>query len=97
MPMTENNEDFLNTEEHATLALFGPSSTPIKGIFENAYLTAEVGGSVPISGRTPVFYTPESYVPAPKGKLLVVGGANYTIMFSEPDGTGWTNLILEKA
>jgi hypothetical protein len=93
MAFDEDFTQFLDTNDFAVDATFD-GTAPVVGIFRNAYNESEVG-FVPVTGRLPVFSTPETDVPSPAGKTLLINAVTYTIVRSEPDGTGWTTLILQ--
>lgn len=82
--------------EFATAALYDGGST-IMGIFDKRYAEDEF-----LTARTRgleiTFHCPESSVAAePEGKTLAINDVNYTITRGEPDGSGWTLLILHRA
>lgn len=69
----------------------------VTGIFDKAYQLGDVGGTG-FATSQPVFSLLSSSVPANvTGLPLVIGGGAYTVVLSEPDGTGMTQLLLEKA
>lgn len=80
--------------EFATAALYEGSM--IMGIFEQRYAEDEFstarGRGFEIS-----FHCPASSVAAdPEGKVLVIDGVSYTVGHGEPDGSGWTLLLLHR-
>lgn len=93
MAFVEDPTVFLNAEEHGTAAVFD-GATDVVGIFGNEYGESAIA-EVPISGSVPTFYTWAAWVPSPEGKALSVNSVGYAIVRSEPDGTGFTTLILE--
>lgn len=95
MAFTEDLTAFFSTDEFASDATLG--GVAVRGIFDKAYQLADVGGAG-MTSTQPVFTLPSSSVPASvTGLPLVIGGATYTVVLSEPDGTGVTQLLLEKA
>ncbi len=69
----------------------------VNGIFDNGYDLATVGLSG-MASTQPTFTLSTSSVPAsPVGTPVVVNGTNYLVAAHEPDGTGISRLILERA
>ena len=67
------------------------------GIFDKAYQVGDVGGSG-FATSQPMFSLLSSSVPFNvTGLPMVIGSVTYTVVVSEPDGTGMTQLLLEKA
>ena len=95
MAFTEDFTAFFSTDEFASNATLG--GVAVRGIFDKAYQLGDAGGNG-FATSQPVFTLPSSSVPASvTGQALVIGGAAYTVVLSEPDGTGVTQLLLEKA
>lgn len=66
-------------------------------IFDNGYATGAVG-AFGMASSAPMLTMPTTSVPAsPVGKAVVVAGANYTVAEHQPDGSGVSTLILERA
>lgn len=87
-----------DVDRAAMLADFGVTAT--KGtdtftvIFENAYADADG-----IAGRQPVALALDSDISTYSvavGDTISIGGNNYTVRDPQPDGTGMTELYLEK-
>jgi hypothetical protein len=79
------------------LADFGVPATlagaSVRVIFEAA--GAVLGG---MSALQPAVQLPTADVPADyAGAALVVGGLTYTVAEHQPDGTGWSTLLLQRA
>lgn len=76
----------------ATLA-----GTAVRGIFDNAYELGAVG-MAGMATTAPVFTLATSDVPAgAAGASLVVNGISFTVAEHQPDGTGVSLLLLERA
>lgn len=84
------------------LADFGVDGTlagqPVRGIFDDAYGVASIGPRG-MATTGPQYALPTAGIPAsPYGAALVVPGkGNYTVIEHQPDGTGWSVLLLERA
>jgi hypothetical protein len=80
---------------------FGDDGTlvgqPVRGIYDAAYLLAPMGASG-ISAAQPAFTLASASVPAQVFQaLLVIPQGSFKVIESQPDGTGVTVLILQKA
>lgn len=93
----------LDVEIFGTEAVLRPASAGnavrIAGIFDAAFTTVEAGGSVGYATTSPRFLCASADLPTglEEGYLLTVSSVTYTIRVVEPDGTGMTALMLEKA
>ncbi len=89
---TEDLDTFFETSDFAETALFG--STPIVGIFDNAY-----GDALGVVGSSPVFTCKSSDASGlnPGTSTLVIGSSSYLVIGVEADGHGLTLLRLETA
>lgn len=95
MAFAEDFSAFFRADEFASAATLG--GVAVRGIFDKAYELADAGGNG-FASTLPVFTLPTSSVPASvTGLPLVIAGVIYTVVLSEPDGTGVTQLMLEKA
>lgn len=66
-------------------------------IFDNEYQLGTVANTG-MATTMPMLTLPTSSVPAsPVGKAAVVGGVTYTVVEHQPDGTGVSRLMLERA
>jgi len=78
------------------LADFGQAATidsiPVRVLFDAAY--AEAFGAM--ATRQYKAGLP-STVAVAQGSTLVTGGSTYRVVSVQPDGTGWTDLMLEAA
>ena len=81
-------------------AIFDPASTSyttVKGVFDNDYESVNAGGSMDFAITRPRFYCRSADVPdVSEGDDLEVEGVAYKIRVIMPDGTGMTELLLEK-
>lgn len=70
----------------------------VKGIFDSDYEAVTAGGGVPFAMEQPRFHCRTQDVPnASDGDLLEIDGRDFVIRVVMPDGTGMTELQLEKA
>ena len=65
---------------------------PARGIFDNGFASG-FGGMV--DGTSPVLHL-LSAVPVARGDTVIISAASYTVTGVEPDGTGVTQLRLDK-
>lgn len=69
----------------------------VRGIFDNSFASAEVG-LVGMSSSRPMLTLPTASLSAdPVGQTAVVGGTSYLVAVHQPDGTGVSTLMLERA
>lgn len=92
---TEDLSTFFDTDA------FGQSATlagvAVVGIFDAPGVQGSVGG-IGMASTQPVFTLASASVPAaPVGAALVIGSATYAVVNHDPDGTGISRLILERA
>ncbi len=66
---------------------------PARGIFDNGFASAFNGM---VDGTSPVLHL-LSAVPVDRGDTVIISAASYTVTGVEPDGTGVTQLRLDKA
>ena len=66
---------------------------PARGIFDNGFASTFSGM---VDGTSPVLHM-LSAVPVARGDTAIISGASYTVTGVEPDGTGVTQLRLDKA
>ena len=64
-----------------------------RGIFDNGFAS---GFSGMVDGTSPVLHM-LSAVPVARGDTVIISAASYTVTGVEPDGTGVTQLRLDKA
>lgn len=95
MAFTEDLSPFFSDDEFAVDVVL--NSVPVKAIFDNAYARGDVG-SLGMASTQPALTLASSDVPSsPRGKTCVVGSVTYKVAEHEPDGTGVSVLLLEKA
>jgi hypothetical protein len=90
---------FLSVNDFGVSATFtrGATVTTISGIFDNDFVEVDAGGVIPFAMQQPRFLARTSDVSAAvEDDTLVISGTTYKIKVVQPDGTGMTNLILEK-
>jgi hypothetical protein len=93
MAFTEDLTPYFNTDEFGVEALWSESAEPVVVIFDKAFIE-----NLGIAGNSPVALAKESDFPdVAEGQTLTISGTVYTIITSQPDGTGVTTLIMEKA
>lgn len=66
---------------------------PARGIFDNGFASTFSGM---VDGTSPVLHM-LSAVPVACGDTVIISAASYTVTGVEPDGTGVTQLRLDKA
>ena len=95
MSFVEDLSPFFNPAEFADTANLG--GVVVAGIFDNAYQLGDVG-DVGFAAAQPMFMVASNTLAtSPVGQSLSVNGVNYIVAASEPDGTGVTRLLLERA
>ena len=90
---------FLSVDDFGVSATFtrGASVTTISGIFDNDFVEVDAGGTIPIAMQQPTFLARTVDVSAAvEDDTLLISGTTYKIKVVQADGTGMTNLILEK-
>lgn len=100
---TADRASMLSADEFGVTATFthaGGSPAAITGIFDNDWLDLDLEGEVGVSSRSPRFLCRSADLDAAgganDGDSLVVAGVTYRIRIVKPDGTGVTELKLEK-
>lgn len=96
MPFTEDFSVFADPTMFGSVGMYTPvggAAVAVNGIFDAAYEEA-----ADIEGSSPVFGCATASVSGARhGDALVVAGVSYVVRGVQPDGTGWTRLILELA
>lgn len=96
---------FLSTDDFGVTAAYvqqGQAAVSIAGIFDNAHLIVDAG-EAGVSGTAPVFTCRDddlatlAFGAARRGDRLTISGVTYIVTDPQPDGTGMTTLIMEKA
>ena len=90
----------LDTCNTVTLQAFGQAVTvagqSVQAVFDNGFALGSVG--IGMAGTQPTLRMLTADLPAdPVGQTAVVGAVNYLIAAHEPDGTGVSVLMLERA
>lgn len=93
MAFTEDISAFLRTDEFAVTATIGAALVP--GIFYNGYQTG-LAGTMETTGPTFMGATADLSA-AVEGTSLVINSVTYKVVDNQPDGTGMTALVLERA
>lgn len=94
----ENKDFFLNNSEFSQNVVIGKTGQEktIKGIFDNEYYMVE-SGFVMNSTTSPVLTCKTSDVEnLEQGTRVVIGGVKYEVVNHQPDGTGFSKLLLHK-
>jgi hypothetical protein len=105
---TEDFSAFMNSAEFAVTATL--AGREVAGIFDNGYALASIGLSG-MAGSQPVWLVATNTIPPividwflyftkpmdPQDLLVTLGEVVYKVVAHEPDGTGMSRLILEKA
>lgn len=95
MAMVEDLVPFFNAAEFATAATLG--GVPVLGIFDRAYAEASLGYTAAATSR-PSYTLPTAQALNAEGATLVVSGVgSFVVAEVQPDGTGLTLLMLERA
>ena len=95
MPFAENLAPFFDAQGFASDATLAGAA--VRGIFDNGSALGSVG-VVGMASTQPSFTLPTAALPSPVvGSALVVSGQAYAVVAHEPDGTGVSLLLLEKA
>jgi hypothetical protein len=94
MAFTEDLTQFFDLDDFAVEAEWSEApGEPVNVIFDKAFIE-----NLGIAGNSPVALGKESDFPdVAEGQTLTISGTVYTIITSQPDGTGVTTLIMEKA
>lgn len=92
MPFTEDLSPFFDTAGFAQTVTIGDDS--VRAIFDNGYADAFDA----LALRGPRLTLPTAAAPAATaGTAVVVAGTAYRVASVQPDGTGVTTLLLERA
>lgn len=86
---------FISIDEFGVLATYKAGT--ISGIFDNDFVEVDAGGGIPFAMQQPRFLCRTADVStAVEDDTLVISAVTYKIKVRQDDGTGMTNLILEK-
>ena len=95
MAMQEDLSVFFSPSEFADTATLG--GVAVTAIFDKGFALGNVGAYGMVSTQ-PTLTLATANVPAsPEGQAAVVNGVAYLVASHEPDGTGVSRLMLEKA
>jgi len=95
MAFAEDLTLFFNTAEFAVSATLGGVAVSV--FFNNGYSAGSVG-SLGMGDTSPSITLPTAQVPAsPIGLSVVVQGATYVVAEHQPNATGISTLLLERA
>ena len=73
------------------------SSTSVKGIFDNVYAAEDVGGGVAFAMTQPRFLCRTADINGmAEGDVITIESVGYYVRIIMPDGTGLTELAMEK-
>lgn len=94
---------FLAADEFGVTGIYTPvgaGAASLTGIFDNDWLDLDVDGEVGVASRSPRLVCRTSDLSdaggSPNDATLVIAGVTYKIRVVKPDGTGMTELKLEK-
>ncbi len=93
---------FLDTDEFAVEATYTPvtggGSSTVKGIFDAASTSLEIGIEVAVASTAPQFHTRTADLTngGRQGDTFVIEGTTYKAVNIEPDGTGFTIVRLAR-
>lgn len=106
MAFVEDLTAFFNADEFAVQTTL--AGVTVRGIFDNAYALADVGGAG-MASTQPTLTLPTAQIPLivldwfryyatpfdPADLQMQIAGATYKVVAHEPDGTGVSLLLLE--
>ena len=93
--LTEDLSAFMNTADFATTVTLNGLTVP--AIFDAAFALGSVG-AYGMASSQPMLTLATADVPAnPVGLTAAANGTSYLVAAHEPDGTGVSRLLLEKA
>lgn len=91
---------FTNTDDFGVAATITPvngQAVKVKGIFDNDFIEVDTGGNVGFALLQPRFLCKTSDVSAvAEDAKVVISDLTYKVKIVKPDGTGMTELVLEK-
>jgi len=94
----EDLAEFFDVDEHAQAASYTPSggsASSITVIFRNEFYLEDAG--VGVETTQPVITVETSKVPGiAHGDVIAISGINYNVIGIRPDGTGISEIALEK-
>jgi hypothetical protein len=83
--------------QNVTYTVQGGSAATIKAIFDNQFIEVDSGGSVGFAIQQPKLTCRTSdVVNCTEGDTFVISGTTYLSRIVQDDGTGMTEIVLEK-
>lgn len=96
-PAWDNLDDFLDTDDFATVATFtsqAGATKQVKGIFDEPYLDAQLG-EYNMDASSPRFTCKAGDAAGTKrNDTCAIGGNQYDVLSVQPDGTGMATVQL---
>lgn len=91
----EDLDAFLQSEDFATAALWSASNGYIVGILSEGYAQSGLGPG--LEATSPIFSCKSADVEGVEhGQTITIDQVAYTVRGVQPDGTGWTRLVLQR-
>jgi hypothetical protein len=90
-PAWDNLDSFLNTDDFAVDATL--DGVPVTGVFYDSYFEA-FDNEPGVSTSLPRFWLKAEDAIDPVGKELIVEAISYTVVETQPDGNGFSLLVL---
>lgn len=97
MPFVEDFSAFLSVAEFSSLALRLDTGADVPVIFDNGYALGNVGALGVADGQPTALASSADLDGLGVGDLLRIGAQNYAVASLQPDGTGMTLAVLERA
>lgn len=72
------------------------SGQPAFGVFDRSFFSADAGGVGIESSMPSLLAVDEDVVAVAHGSAIVIDAVTYHVVNIQPDGTGFTRLLLEK-
>lgn len=96
LPLNDDLATIFNLDEFATTVTYDGGT--ISGIFDNETIPVDAGGFAQVHQEQPRLTVRTSDIPTiGEGEVMVILGANYAVRAWIHDGTGVTEVQLEKA
>lgn len=97
MPFVEDLSAFLSVAEFSSLALRLDTGADVPVIFDNGYALGNVGALGVANGQPTALARSADLAGLDVGGLLHIDSQNYAVAELQPDGTGMTLAVLERA
>lgn len=95
LPLANDLATILNVDEFATAVTYDGGT--INGIFDNETIPVDAGGYTQVHQEQPRLTVRTSDIPSiAEGEVMVVSGVDYAVRSWVHDGTGVTEIQLEK-